>query len=244
MNDRTAASRRAIVDGASPRRPRPSSAVYSASACTSTSVDCAAGPLQPAAEIREVGCVGPPGRLGEAGAGEIPIDRRAHLHPVGFAPSPVLPARCAPPSSSQRSSSSLRSCALVVVRNPLSPAPPASRGTVTLVGDSLNVGIERYVPGLCPGGRSSRTIGSGRIDARGHRRARGGRPAAVELRRRQPRHERSADGRDGVPQGRRSACSSSSARTDASSGRRSGATVSRTTRSTRSCATRPERTDG
>ena len=38
MYERTAASRRAIVDGASPRRPRPSSAVYSASACTSTSV--------------------------------------------------------------------------------------------------------------------------------------------------------------------------------------------------------------
>ena len=37
MNDLTAARRRAIVDGASPRRPRPSSAVYSASACTSTS---------------------------------------------------------------------------------------------------------------------------------------------------------------------------------------------------------------
>jgi len=37
MYDRTAASRRAIVAGASPRRPRPSSTVYSASACTSTS---------------------------------------------------------------------------------------------------------------------------------------------------------------------------------------------------------------
>ena len=36
MYDRTAASRRAIVAGARPRRPRPSSAVYSASARTST----------------------------------------------------------------------------------------------------------------------------------------------------------------------------------------------------------------
>ena len=70
---------------------------------------CAARPLQPGAEIREVGCVGAAGRLREPGAGEIPIDRRAHLHPVGFAPSPVLPARCAPHSSSQRSSSSLPS---------------------------------------------------------------------------------------------------------------------------------------
>ena len=41
--------------------------------------------------------------------------------------------------------------ALVVVRNPLSPGVPASRGTVTLLGDSLNVGIEPYVPDALPG---------------------------------------------------------------------------------------------
>jgi GDSL-like Lipase/Acylhydrolase family len=42
--------------------------------------------------------------------------------------------------------------ALVLVRNPRYHAPsPVARGTVTLVGDSLNVGIEPYVGSALPG---------------------------------------------------------------------------------------------
>lgn len=42
--------------------------------------------------------------------------------------------------------------ALVLVRNPrYHSATPAARGTVTLVGDSLNVGIEPYMAGALPG---------------------------------------------------------------------------------------------
>jgi GDSL-like Lipase/Acylhydrolase family len=42
--------------------------------------------------------------------------------------------------------------ALVFVRNPRYHAPtPAARGTVTLVGDSLNVGIEPYIGRALPG---------------------------------------------------------------------------------------------
>lgn len=40
--------------------------------------------------------------------------------------------------------------ALVFVRNPFHASPTVSRGTVTLVGDSLNVGIERYLPDTLP----------------------------------------------------------------------------------------------
>ena len=113
----------------------------------------------------------------------------------------------------------------------------ATRGTATLVGDSLNVGVERYLPDC---------------------------PAALEDRRQRPRrpHDRRGDrrarGRSAGPLLRTS--SSASARTippdvpgfraDVArvleligpeplrrSGRRSGATGSRTTRSTTSCAT-------
>jgi hypothetical protein len=41
--------------------------------------------------------------------------------------------------------------ALVVVRNRDEPGAVAARGTVTLVGDSLNVGVERYLPAALPG---------------------------------------------------------------------------------------------
>jgi len=41
--------------------------------------------------------------------------------------------------------------ALLVARNRDEPAPAASRGTVTLVGDSLNVGVERHLSAALPG---------------------------------------------------------------------------------------------
>jgi len=40
---------------------------------------------------------------------------------------------------------------LVLVRHSDGPAASATRGTVTLVGDSLNVGVERYLPDALPG---------------------------------------------------------------------------------------------
>jgi len=40
---------------------------------------------------------------------------------------------------------------LVLVRLSDEPAATASRGTVTLLGDSLNVGVERYLPDALPG---------------------------------------------------------------------------------------------
>jgi lysophospholipase L1-like esterase len=43
--------------------------------------------------------------------------------------------------------------ALVVVRNRDEPATAASQGTVTLVGDSLNVGVEPYLAKAMPGWR-------------------------------------------------------------------------------------------
>jgi lysophospholipase L1-like esterase len=41
--------------------------------------------------------------------------------------------------------------ALLVARNRDEPATAGSRGTVTLVGDSLNVGVERYLSAALPG---------------------------------------------------------------------------------------------
>jgi hypothetical protein len=41
--------------------------------------------------------------------------------------------------------------ALLVVRNRGEPGTAVSRGTVTLVGDSLNVGVERYLSAALPG---------------------------------------------------------------------------------------------
>ena len=95
MNDRTAASRRAIVDGASPR---PAAAELGRVLRERLNVDVverAAGPLEPAAEVGEVGRVGPPGRLGR-GPGWRGSGRSLRLlHPAGFAPSsaPAFPMR-------------------------------------------------------------------------------------------------------------------------------------------------------
>jgi lysophospholipase L1-like esterase len=67
--------------------------------------------------------------------------------------------------------------ALVVVRNPLHPSVTASRGTVTLVGDSLNVGIEPYVPDALPGWKVVANDQVGRVTAEGIAELEAGRPA-------------------------------------------------------------------
>lgn len=67
--------------------------------------------------------------------------------------------------------------ALVVVRNPLSPSPAVTRGTVTLVGDSLNVGIEPYVPDALPGWKIVTNDQVGRVTPQGIDELEAGRPA-------------------------------------------------------------------
>jgi lysophospholipase L1-like esterase len=66
--------------------------------------------------------------------------------------------------------------ALVVVRNPLSPAAPASRGTVTLIGDSLNVGIEPYVGDALPDWKMVANDEVGRTTPQGIAELEAGRP--------------------------------------------------------------------
>ncbi len=68
--------------------------------------------------------------------------------------------------------------ALVVVRNPrYHGTPPASRGTVTLVGDSLNVGIEPYVGPALPGWKVVTNDRVGRTTPEGIVELEAGRPA-------------------------------------------------------------------
>ena len=66
--------------------------------------------------------------------------------------------------------------ALVFVRNPFYSSPTASRGTVTLVGDSLNVGTERYVPGALPGWKMVANDQVGRVTPEGIAELEAGRP--------------------------------------------------------------------
>jgi lysophospholipase L1-like esterase len=67
--------------------------------------------------------------------------------------------------------------ALVVVRNSLSPGgATAARGTVTLLGDSLNVGIEQYVPDALPGWKMVANDQVGRITPQGIAELEAGRP--------------------------------------------------------------------
>lgn len=66
--------------------------------------------------------------------------------------------------------------ALVVVRNPLSPATPTSRGTVTLIGDSLNVGIEPYIGDALPDWKMVANDEVGRTTPQGIAELEAGRP--------------------------------------------------------------------
>lgn len=66
--------------------------------------------------------------------------------------------------------------ALVVARNRDEPAPVVSRGTVTLVGDSLNVGVERYLSDALPGWRLVANDRVGRSTPEGIAELEAGRP--------------------------------------------------------------------
>ena len=92
---------------------------------------------------------------------------------------------------------------LVLVRLSDEPAATASRGTVTLLGDSLNVGVERYLPDALPGWRIVANDRVGRSTPEGIAELEAGRPQPLLPRRRQPRDERPAGGRRGVPGRRR-----------------------------------------
>ena len=66
--------------------------------------------------------------------------------------------------------------ALVFVRNPFHASPTVSRGTVTLVGDSLNVGIEPYVADALPGWKMVANDQVGRVTPQGIAELEAGRP--------------------------------------------------------------------
>lgn len=66
--------------------------------------------------------------------------------------------------------------ALVVVQNPFHPPTTTSRGTVTLVGDSLNVGIEPHVPSALPGWKMVANDQVGRVTPEGISELEAGRP--------------------------------------------------------------------
>ena len=66
--------------------------------------------------------------------------------------------------------------ALYVARNRDEPATAVSRGTATLVGDSLNVGVERYLPGALPGWRIVANDRVGRSTPEGIAELEAGRP--------------------------------------------------------------------
>jgi lysophospholipase L1-like esterase len=67
--------------------------------------------------------------------------------------------------------------ALLVARNRDEPAVAASRGTVTLLGDSLNVGVEPYLPAALPGWKVVANDRVGRSTPEGIVEIEAGRPA-------------------------------------------------------------------
>lgn len=66
--------------------------------------------------------------------------------------------------------------ALAVLRNRDNPASAAAHGTVTLVGDSLNVGVERYLPAAMPGWKVVANDRVGRATPEGIAELEAGRP--------------------------------------------------------------------
>ncbi len=66
--------------------------------------------------------------------------------------------------------------ALMLVRNPGHSTSPVSLGTVTLVGDSLNVGLERYLPDALPGWKMVTNDRVGRSTSEGVAELEAGRP--------------------------------------------------------------------
>jgi lysophospholipase L1-like esterase len=67
--------------------------------------------------------------------------------------------------------------ALLVARNRDEPAAAASRGAVTLLGDSLNVGVEPYLPAALPGWKVVANDRVGRSTPEGIAELEAGRPA-------------------------------------------------------------------
>ncbi len=67
--------------------------------------------------------------------------------------------------------------ALVVVRTRDEPVTAVGRGTATLLGDSLNVGVERYLPDALPGWRIVANDRVGRSTPEGIAELEAGRPA-------------------------------------------------------------------
>ena len=154
-------------------------------------VERASAARQPAGEVREVGGVGAPGRLGEAGAVEEPIDRRAHVHPAGFAPCPLA---CLPDAINLLlRRAPRRRCGCCPARRPshATGRAPRSPGHGHPSGDSLNVGVERYLGDSAAGLEDRRRRPGRTVDARRDCENRGRAPRSPP-RRRQPRHERSA----------------------------------------------------
>ena len=190
-NDRTAASRRVIVAGAAGAgRGR---ARWCSRRARVTSTSSSSRPaVEPAGEIAQVEAVGAPGRLGEARAVEEAVDRGEYVHgPDSPRRRPRLPMRRQP------SSSALLLVAAPgrgVARRALNRSTRRSaptRGTVTLVGDSLNSASSRISRLRLRGLEDRRQRPRRPHDRGGDRGARGRAACARPLRRRQPRHERS-----------------------------------------------------
>ena len=67
--------------------------------------------------------------------------------------------------------------ALVIARHPGNRSSAPSRGTITLIGDSLNVGVERYLPRALPGWKMITNDQIGRSTSDGIAELEAGRPA-------------------------------------------------------------------
>ena len=101
-------------------------------------------------EVPQIGGVRPPRRLGERRAREEPIHRDGRVHVYRFSPARTTPAHAPLPRHRPRlrdRRGGLRGEAAGRRR------PPQERVAATLVGDSLNVGIEPYLGDELPGWR-------------------------------------------------------------------------------------------
>ena len=146
--------------GARPRRARPSSAVYSASARTSTSSSSEALAARATPRSRADRTRRRAGSTRRGRAREEPVDRDGCVHVYRFSPASSTPAH-APPALTPRARGRgrRRGVSLVVRRD--DERRPTTRARVTLVGDSLNVGIEPYLREELPGlAASTRTTAS------------------------------------------------------------------------------------
>ena len=123
---------------------RPSSEVYSASARTSTSSTSRPALPQPRREVGEVGAVRAPRRRRRApgSRGTARSQRSNPRLPCSPRFAPRLPCAHSSPSSSSPLSQSAPTTYIAMDDDDVQPA---ATGSVTLVGDSLNVGIDPYL---------------------------------------------------------------------------------------------------